>query len=112
MVYSGTAPDHFVIRHFRALGQKPACTLHRMTQTNDSQRTDASGCEAHHAHRVGIVQDDRIRTEPLGITEDFNPHRYGAESLEQAAGTNRVPNTLINTILGGISLSNRTHPVH
>ena len=61
----------------------------------------AKGGQAHHTHRVGVVEHDGIGAEIFGITQDLEEYRNGAQTFEKAAGADGVANALVDAVAGG-----------
>ena len=53
---------------------------------------------AQHCHGVGIVQNDRMRAEPVDVGADIQHDRQGTEHPENAGGTAGITNINIDSV--------------
>ena len=95
------APFHLVIRNPRAVGEKVAGSLHRVTEPNHREVGCASSGRTEHSHGIRVIQHNRLRAEALGIAEHIEPNGNRPKALEKPACPDGVANTLVNAIPGG-----------
>ena len=76
-----------------------ARALHRVAEPDDLHGTRAPRRETEHAHRVGVVEYQRLWAEALGVLENIEPDRDRAQRLEEPPGPDRVSDALVHPVL-------------
>ena len=60
MVDPSCVPHQIAVTNSCAFREQTRCCLYRMAQTDYLHRRSAHRGEAHHAHRIGVIEDDCI----------------------------------------------------
>ena len=86
--------------------------LHRVAQADRPHRAVAQHRAGHHRHRVGVVQQPRLRRRLLHVPRQVEHHRNGAQRAEDAADPQRVANGLTQAVaLGHLEVDHRARLV-
>ena len=101
MVDARAFPFHFIVGNIREASQKVAGSLHGMAEPDNGEGAGPPGGQAQHIHRVRVVEHDRLRAQPLGVLQNLQKNRRGAERFEKPARPDRVPDALVHAIFQG-----------
>src|SRR5215469_16822930 len=101
MVDPGAAPGELLVWHGKIPGNLSGRGLHTVAQTHGVHGCACQGNQGKDRHRVGIVENQSAWAESLGVSQDVEPGRTRAQSLEDPAGSNGISDTLVDAVLQG-----------
>ena len=114
VVDAGNAPlgGRRIVLHLQFLQQARHAGLHRVAQADRPHRAPAQHRAGHHRHRVGVVQQPRLRRRLLHVPRQVEHHRNGAQRAEDAADPQRVADGLAQAVaLGHLEVDHRARLV-
>ncbi|MDG0792698.1 hypothetical protein OMP38_18810 [Cohnella ginsengisoli] len=88
-----------VLRQAERFGDLLVAMLHAVAQADDPDAAGAPDGPRIHRHRVGIVEQQRVRRELPHVLGDVEQHRDRAKREEYAAGAERVADALLDAVL-------------
>ena len=100
MVDPGGQEGHLVVGDIEVAGQHPRCSLDAVAKT-DMRDPELVEQPAVHRHRIGVVDQEGIWAEGMHIGRNRLVGRRGAEEAHHAAGTERIADRLVQTVLAG-----------
>ena len=100
VIDAGNLPIDFFERHIEALGPLMGKVLHRVAEPDE---LDARGQPVHapaeHRHRVGVVEQDRVRAQFHDVLRDASLVRQRAQAAHDASRRKGVADALVYTVL-------------
>ena len=98
MIDPGAAENQLVVGHLEPPGQHLAGTLHAMAQPDVRPPGGTIKGPAVRRHRVDVVEQQRVRSEPIQLVPELDQHGNGAQRPEDAARAKRVADTLLDAV--------------
>ena len=97
----GAGVGDLLVRRADPLGQHHGRALHAVAQPGQLDEGLALHGPAQHGHRVGVVEQDRVRAVALHVPDDVQHHRDGAQGAENARRAARIADVDIHAIFLG-----------
>ena len=100
MVDAGRHIVDLVVRDVEGARQHPGGALNAVAETDrgDADRVEVAGG---HGHRVGVVDELRVRAQLVCVRGDLGVRLDGAQEPEDTARSDGVPNSLVDPIASG-----------
>src|SRR5260370_40080264 len=70
-----------------------------MTQAHRAHRGTSKSHKGEYRHRIGIVEHQGLRAEPLGVVKNIQPDGTSAQRLKDSSWADGVADTLVHAIL-------------